>query len=729
MNIFIIVSFFALGFAFYVYVFTLKMKSIPYVKSLNYMMLALIFWLIGEIIYYSSSSFSITLFGDRLKYLGLAFVPPSVFLFAYKYYKGADVRGKYRALLGVIPVLTIIMAFTNDYHHYFWTCTNYINYYDLLLTRSEFGPWFKYVHMPYSYSLLVLTYFFIFRSVLKYKAERRMQSIFVTLSIMIPMLGNLLYMLSSETEQVIDFTSVLFVFSGLFLYISITKFGLLEVIPFAKEMVFEKMDDSILILDLENKIVEINDAFLNTFELSREASLGQKISFIWERLKINEAYSEWKESEHVTIDIVDSRGKLRSFILSDTEILSSKDKVIGWLILFHDVTVMQETLKSLEIEREKATEAAKAKSQFIANVSHEVRTPMNSIIGMTEIIMDTELTEKQGEYLNTIKSSSEILLELINSILDSSKIESGKMTLEQIPVDLEAVSKETMNIMIPQLSKKIIDIHCDFDKGIPKYILGDPLRIKQILFNLLSNAIKFTAEGRITIIFRKSYFDDKFVGIVIKVSDTGIGISKDRLEKLFESFYQTDATTTRKYGGTGLGLNITKQLIDMMGGSIEVESEEQAGTSFTINLKFEIFSEAAQKQVSETVISDEVIHGMDIKLLLAEDNKTNQKLMKMIFNKLKIRYDIANNGKEAVEKAKNNDYDIILMDIQMPILDGIEATKQIREFSEIIIVGLSANASIEDAQEADHAGMNAYLTKPINQDKLKQELVKIEQYR
>ncbi|MFN3690165.1 MAG: ATP-binding protein, partial [Fimbriimonadales bacterium] len=386
----------------------------------------------------------------------------------------------------------------------------------------------------------------------------------------------------------------------------------------------------------------------------------------------------------------------------------TEDKVV---VLVRDIServyaqrLLQEANQRLELALVEANEmavraeaASRAKSEFLANMSHEIRTPMNGVLGMVQLLEDTPLTQEQQELLRTLKNSAHYLLGLLNDILDLSKIEAGKMTLEQIPVDLHALAQEMSALFGGRASEKGLLLEVRVDPNTPQWVLGDPVRLRQIVANFLSNAIKFTHEGSVSLILLPS--PTYAQGVWIGVQDTGIGIPKEKQESLFEAFTQADSSTTRKYGGTGLGLTISKKLAEMMGGRIGVESELGVGSLFFVDLPLP----AAQppQQQSDALPSQPAPAAFPGKrILLVEDNEVNRKVATRLLGKMQVEIDVAVNGLEAVQKATENNYDLILMDCQMPEMDGYEATRVLRARGvQTPIIALTANALEGDREQ------------------------------
>ncbi|MBN1822553.1 MAG: response regulator [Prolixibacteraceae bacterium] len=381
---------------------------------------------------------------------------------------------------------------------------------------------------------------------------------------------------------------------------------------------------------------------------------------------------------------------------------------------------LEENNKELEIQREKAEAATRAKAMFLANMSHEIRTPLNGIIGVSKVMEETQLDKNQHELIQIITTSGENLLNIINDILDFSKIEAGQIHLEKIEFNLLDVISNIVKLLRFNADEKGLELKIELNNGIPDTLIGDPLRLNQIITNLVNNAIKFTEEGKIIISTEIVNKDIYKAEILFKIIDSGIGISNEGKQKLFKEFSQTETSTTRKYGGTGLGLAICRNLVVLMDGEIGVESKLGEGSEFWFKLAYEYKDETKKGQTKIIDIPD------NIKIMYAEDNMVNQRVTQLMLKKIGIECDIANNGMEAYEKFIKNKYDIILMDMQMPELDGIESTIKIRNYEKqkniekgIYIVAVTANAFSDDKQKCFKAGMNDFISKPFKEEELK----------
>lgn len=385
--------------------------------------------------------------------------------------------------------------------------------------------------------------------------------------------------------------------------------------------------------------------------------------------------------------------------------------------------------KALSEAKNKAEVAAVTKAQFLSNMSHEIRTPMNAVIGITNLLLDGNPKPDQLELLNTLQFSSENLLTIINDILDFSKIESGKIKFEQVDVHIRNLIRNIQNTQLLNAQNKGLDLEVSIDSNVPEMIVGDPVRLSQVIINLTNNAIKFTEKGKVQVRIAVKSKEGEKVNLFFEVIDTGIGIAKSKHDLIFKSFAQADTNTTRIYGGTGLGLAITKKLIELQGGTIGVDSDIGKGARFFFEITYGI-SDNLKRPGKDTARLIQTYSLVDPKrVLIVEDNKINQLVATRFLNKWNVKYDIANNGYEAISAVQQNDYGLVLMDLQMPEMDGYEATRIIRhmnegQFKRLPIVALSASAMMEIRDQAMEAGMNDFVAKPFKPKELFKTLSK-----
>jgi PAS domain S-box-containing protein len=396
-----------------------------------------------------------------------------------------------------------------------------------------------------------------------------------------------------------------------------------------------------------------------------------------------------------------------------------------------DITALKETQLALLKAKEKAEKASMAKAEFLSVMSHEIRTPMNAVIGMTELLLMEQPREDQMDYLETLKFSAGNLLNIINDILDYSKIDAGRIEFEELEFKPATLLNSLVQSIQPRISEKDVALKMELDPQIPDIIIGDPTRLSQVLTNLLSNAAKFTARGQITLEAKVEKKSKDGLAIRFAVRDTGIGIPKAKQSEIFKSFAQADASITRKYGGTGLGLAITKRLLELQGSQICLKSKPGKGSEFyfVLNFRYDPKQQPGEPALNgrKSPIETRDLSGMHV--LIVEDNIINLKLTERFLQKWNARTDSAKNGLEGFQKIKDNPdtYDAVLMDLQMPVMDGYTATARIREINtQIPILALTASAMLEIQERVYASGMNDYITKPINAQELN---VKLSKYR
>lgn len=497
--------------------------------------------------------------------------------------------------------------------------------------------------------------------------------------------------------------------------------------------------DPLVTISSEGKIMDMNEALTNITGLTREELTDSDfLDYFTEPKKARDVYEEVFSKGSVAdfpLTLRHKNGKLTDVLFNGSIYKNEKGNVDGIVIVARDVTEQKRAAKELteamlfaematliaeeaknkaEKDRLIAEEAVKAKQQFLSNMSHEIRTPMNGIIGFTKVLLKTDLTAKQKEYLRAIKVSGDALIVLINDILDLAKVDAGKMVFEQIPFKISLSISAMLHLFEPKIHEKNLKLTKVYDHKIPDVLLGDPVRLHQIIMNLVSNAVKFTSKGEITVTTKLLYEDEHEATVEFSVSDSGIGIPDSKIEKIFENFQQASSGTSRLYGGTGLGLAIVKQLIEPQGGTIRVTSKINEGTTFSFTLPFQKTEADALVEIELSEYDEDV---SNVKVLVVEDIQLNQLLMRTLLDDFGFECDIAENGKIAIDKMQTKAYDLILMDLQMPVMTGFEATDYIRKTmnSDIPIIALTADVTTMDFDKCKAVGMDDYIAKPIDE--------------
>lgn len=510
----------------------------------------------------------------------------------------------------------------------------------------------------------------------------------------------------------------------------------------AERKLRESENKTRIILDNSAAAITLTDQNENIVSWNRftEQLLGMKkqdlymkpVSFLypkeeWKKIR-DENIRKVGSRHHLETKVIKKDGQIIDIDLSINVLKDANKNIIGSVGIMQDITDRKKAEEMLVQAKLTAEEASRAKTLFLANMSHEVRTPMNAIIGMIDLTLDTPLNEEQKDNLRTAKDAAGNLLSLINDILDLSRVEAGKVNLECIEFNLWNVIHSVCKGLSVLAHNKNLELVRNVNHDVPELLKGDPVRLRQVIINLVNNAIKFTHKGEIGVNVKLKELKEDVCELVFSITDTGIGIPPDKQQILFAAFTQADDSTTRRYGGTGLGLAISKKLVEMMGGTIWVESEQFKGSTFSFTATFKL---AKKDAVSAVLTDQEGIEGQpkgpaDIagaRILLAEDNLINQKIVIKMLEKCKCTIEVAQNGQEAIDKNSKGSFDVILMDVQMPILDGLEATKLIREEEKqtgrrVPIIAMTARAMTGDEEKCLQSGMDSYISKPIDPNKV-----------
>ncbi|WP_165610021.1 ATP-binding protein [Shimia aestuarii] len=496
-------------------------------------------------------------------------------------------------------------------------------------------------------------------------------------------------------------------------------------------IVAERALDSVIVSDVRGRILWVNDAFTRITGFEPNEVVGRRPADI-----LNGPDTSEETSREIAEAIQDGRSH-RAEIINYTKdgrriwietnlapVFDETGNMEMVIAIERDVTLAKQHHEELAQAKRAAEEGERAKADFLASMSHEIRTPMNGIIGMSDLLCDADLSEESRLYVNTIRHSAEALLTIINDILDFSKLRAGEMQINAVPFDPSDCIDGVLNLLRPEAQGKNVKLTLTGQESLPDRIMGDDVRLRQILVNVIGNAVKFTAHGEVAVHLDTK---DKADGLLlsIDVTDTGIGIPNDRMERIFEQFAQADAATTRQFGGTGLGLSISRGLARRMGGDITVFSTPGKGSCFTITLLLQhVDDDVEQTHDAQRPPSEKALAGMTI--LLAEDNKTNRLVIAKFLRDAQVDLIAAHNGREAVELASAHRPDVILMDMSMPEMDGIDATRVIRRQpgAQPRIIALTANAYQSDRDACLEAGMDAFLTKPVRKSELLHQIAR-----
>jgi PAS domain S-box-containing protein len=495
---------------------------------------------------------------------------------------------------------------------------------------------------------------------------------------------------------------------------------------FRYSAIFESARDVIYTINMEGAFSSLNRAFVDLTGYEKSEMVGShfrnyihpddiKIAF-----KNFDTLSKGGYPPVHELRVLTKSGEYRYAEITSVP-LKDEHNVIGAIGIARDVTLRKQTELELIRAKNVAEQSKKYQEQFLANITHEIRTPMNAIMGMSQLLLQSTLNPNQHEFVDAIKLSAENLLVIINDILDLSKIQAGKMTLEKKTFHLDDFINGLFSTLKYKAEEKSLQFEKHIDSSIHKYLLGDKTRLNQVLLNILSNAIKFTDKGFVKLDVKEGVSSSTTkTQLIFEISDTGIGIAQDKLGVIFDNFKQASDDTTRLYGGTGLGLTIAKQLVELMGGNITVKSEVGKGSVFAVSLDFEKTS-APVVPVSEQIIDKPLLSDVDV--LVVEDNNFNKLLIKNILLGWKTNVDMADNGQIAVDMLRNKKYDIVLMDIQMPVMDGYQATEYIRHQlpapqNEVPIIAVTAHATLTERERCEKSGMNDFVSKPLESEKL-----------
>jgi len=653
----------------------------------------------------------------RLEYLGICLIPGSLFLFA-RAFAARPARGVAIALILLPGFLLIAVVATNGLHHAFWPA-------------ERLGPggrnppvgWAFWIFLVYAYSCLAAAMATLARTAAIARGlYGRLLKLVLALSLP-PIVANLFYVFVMRGSTGLDPTPVVFSICGLGVNLILDQFDVFDTVPYAKGVVLESIDTPLLVADAEGYIVGANDEARRFFS-SREALEGVPISKVAPVLGGAMADREARPFSHDGVD----------YLVTCYVVRKGPKSWRGRLFLFRDIAALAKANRDLAEARERAEAANASKSAYVATVSHELRNPLNAIIGLSDLDLRDSLPDNVRADLETIRSSSRQLLGIVNDLLDISKMEAGKLELESVDFDMREQAMSVIRAFRPAVAMKGVVLDVQIEDDAPRVVKGDPLRFGQVLMNLLGNAVKFTSKGSIVVRIagaspRLDDGDPRSERALVEVRDTGIGIPESGMAGLFKEFAQADKSMSRRYGGTGLGLSICKRLVGLMGGEIEVESREGSGSVFSFTARFE--PGEIEGIVSRAVEGEGEPPARVLRVLVADDDPVNATIARRYVERLGHETTIAGTGTEALTLLREGRFDLALIDLHFPDVDGIEV---VRSFSSegagagarsVFLVAMTANAGPEAVALCRAAGMDDFLSKPLNPDELRHLLTRV----
>jgi signal transduction histidine kinase len=659
--------------------------------------------LYSKITYFAVASVAVVWFTFLIRYLGI----------------WQSLKGFKLLLLWIIPVMVIASAWTNELHGLVWPT----------LTRTDADPYGRIIYgtgpmkmliLVYSYVLILFSTVITVHRMIRSEGVLKKQYWSLLIATTIPWIANIMYNLDLVPAG-LEITPLSFTVLVAAILWSMSRNNLFDLMPVAFDVLFRSMSDCAFVLDNQNRLVEINESAQQVLNLNRN-NIGivpqpDHASHIGHFMMMKEGQTEYEMHDGTTTHWFDVRV---------TNLHYQNSKNAGKLYVFRNISQRKSMESELLKAKELAEAASKTKSDFLATMSHEIRTPLNAIIGFTDLLKNTELSEAQKEYVKYANVSGHTLLEIINDILDFSKIEAGLLVLEKVKTNLLELLENSIDIIRFTATKKNINVLLTLDETVPRYAMVDPTRLMQVLANLLGNAVKFTHEGEVELKVKFETLSEDTGKLHFSVRDTGIGIADHQKDRLFKVFSQADSSTTRKFGGTGLGLIISDMIVQQMGGKIEFVSKVGQGSTFY----FELITTVANSGHAYNTVEAPPLKTVSLsklKILIVEDMELNMMMIKALLSNFLPQAELveAHEGSEAVELASIHEPDLILMDIQMPGIDGIEATRLIRKMEQDkgsagkIIIALTAGVLGKEKEKCLAAGMNDFMTKPLDPQKFR----------
>lgn len=701
--------------------FLWRRRARPGATALSALMLSVAVWCGGYALEMARVALADKVFWACVQYIGVALVPTFFLLFVLRYTRGPAVAlPHWTRWLVWEPPLVLAFVWTDRWHQLYWSEKSILNAAGFGVLAVEPGPLYH-LHVVYAYIMLLSGTVLLYRMAQRGPKEYRNRLGVVLVCCAAPWLGNALYMTGLSPFPHLDLTPFAFGLTGLGATWALRRFELLELVPVARDLLVEKMSYGVLVLDEQQRIVDINPA-------ARQL-LAESGSVIGRR------------GDQVLQGLDHELGAVTGESRSEIELAASGricemstlplGQQAGYLVTLQDITERRvaereavAAQRAAEAAQKAAEAAAQAKGEFLANMSHEIRTPMNSVLGMTELLLDMGLTAEQQAYMETVHHSADNLLQLLNDVLEFTRSESGQIEIEKTPFALRDCVHGTVKTLQAQAEAKGVALHCQVGTAVEDILIGDGSRLRQILLNLVGNAIKFTERGSVTLRVEVQGGDEQSVFLRFEVEDTGIGIPAEKHEAIFEVFTQADASTTRRFGGTGLGLTIVRRLATMMGGEVWLESAVDSGSTFFFTALFGRYT-ASKAPALEPASRETEPAATRQRVLVVDDLEPNQQLVEHILTRRSHEVVVAASGAAALKLlADDHRFDMVLMDVQMPGMSGLEATRSIRQRernsgqTRLPIIALTGNALAGDRELCIEAGMDDYLSKPVRSREL-----------
>ncbi|GAB1487701.1 hypothetical protein MASR2M8_01420 [Opitutaceae bacterium] len=637
---------------------------------------------------------------------------------AYRFVTGRRALYGWRlTALAIIPTLTTLFAWWPGSELYRYDYRVAFNG-TLNILRFSQGPWAQVFAMQ-NLGLLAYGAYALLATLRETPWEARGR-IFIVICAASCFIFDTLYILEVPFVGGINYTPIAFSVVSLGLAGVLFRWQMVDLAPVARAALIENLEDAILVFDRNRRIIDLN----HTAALLLGQRTDRMITTPWEQVLASwPTLSNWLRQNDQGRTEVTQAGLVYEAVFQP--VADARGKTQAHLLILRDITSRKQTEEELRHAKEVAEAADQAKSRFLAMMSHEIRTPMNGVVGFAQLLQGTTLTAEQREYLDFIASSGRSLLVIIDDVLDYSKIAAGRMEIEETLCHPQELVEHVVQLFSPRFAAKTLTLTSTFDPAVPAAVLGDPVRIEQVLSNLVGNALKFTERGGVTIhvSLPPDVSNDGRITLAFEVADTGIGIAPDVRERLFRPFGQADSSITRRYGGTGLGLVIAKRLCELMGGSLEVRSEPGIGSSFTAVIR-PLQEHSTVKSGGPTASSATPFRSL--RLLVFEDNPVNQHLIRVVLGKLGHRFTVVSSGPEGLALLERESFDALLMDIEMPDMDGYEVVRRLRASERggrrHHVIAVTAHALQGERERCLAAGIDDYLAKPFTRESLQEVL-------